>query len=205
MAQPQTPTRNRQKEVIAELKRVITQEFLELRLAYESDRPYWIVAYLARNLLELYVWTKYSLQSNAEASRFYEDSTRDLMDAMRAPSPTREDTERFLKQRADLIAFAKHFGFESVADPYTRVSKAAKAVDMKTFDTLNKLLSKFAHPTAMRIFACKAGSWGVEEQFVQFGLFLGNDALRLIGEFEQTSFSPFQITSKKPLQTDREA
>jgi hypothetical protein len=116
------------------------------------------VAWAARNLLELSIWVDYCNLSNAHAKRFRDDSARDLIGFSKAiqsiyvegygtPAQDLDDAMR------RLVAFAeKTFNVAGLDDDFERVSDAAEEVGRRTtFSSLNKLFSKFAHPTALSL------------------------------------------------------
>jgi hypothetical protein len=51
----------------------------------------------------------------------------------------------------ELATFAQSKGVLELDDEFKRVSEAAQEVGRPTFPSANKLLSKFAHPTALAI------------------------------------------------------
>ena len=115
-----------------------------------------VVAWVARNLLELLVWVRYCGASRDNAWRFHEDALRDtkgLVDlhakscaAMGLVDETSEIAAQKLRQVA-----SENLGFDEIGSDYRRVSKAAETpgVGLKNlFGPFNQTLSKFAHPTA---------------------------------------------------------
>lgn len=115
-----------------------------------------IVAWIARNLLELYVWVKYCGVSRENAWRFHEDALRDvkgLIDAHNKTCDTMGIEDDFSAIAADRIkeVSSKKLGLENIDSNFLTVAAAAKApgVDLGSFfGPLNRSLSKFAHPTA---------------------------------------------------------
>ena len=113
-------------------------------------------AWIARNLLEVWVWVRYCGVSRENAWRFHEDALRDLKglmesykkgcDAMRIP----DKTSALAAQRIQEVA-SKELGLEDISANYLTVSSAAKSpsVDLgERYGPFNQVLSKFAHPTA---------------------------------------------------------
>lgn len=99
-------------------------EYLALKCAYQRKQTgdAALLAWRARNLLELSVWVNYCAKSRENA--------------------------RHLSQRA------LSGGIESLERPYKRVSAAAVECGIgEQFRVSYKMLSKFAHPTAMQIVA----------------------------------------------------
>jgi hypothetical protein len=113
-----------------------------------------VVAWNARNLLELWIWIKYCAASRHNARRFYEDVLRDMRGLTDALSKLHlvtgvanefETTAR--KSIADVAR--EKLKIDSLDGSYSRVADAAKAIGLGDwFSASNTLLSKFAHPTA---------------------------------------------------------
>jgi hypothetical protein len=104
----------------------VFSEYLLLKRAYEDSRPEAsLLAWRARNLLELSVWCIYCSKSMQKARRFCVDAGWDVAAAQ---------------------------GTESLEHRYKSVSDAAIEIGMGNyFAARHKILSKFAHPTAMQI------------------------------------------------------
>ena len=114
-------------------------------------------AWLARNLLELWVWLKYCGVSRENAWRFQqEDALRDLKGLVKLhqescnvlgiENHTSATAEQLLKNVA-----ARELGLEDVDAKFLGVADASKAdsVDIgERFAPFHRTLSKFAHPTA---------------------------------------------------------
>lgn len=109
-------------------------------------------AWIARNLLELWIWASFCAASRENARRFYEDALRDvkgLCDSLNKASAVRGlktlDADTALAQ----VASTK-LGVTELDAKFLNVSDAAKAVGLheNSYAPLFKMLSKFAHPTA---------------------------------------------------------
>ena len=121
-----------------------------------------LLAWRARNLLELSVWSHWCAKSRDNARYVYEDAGRDvgnIFDALtKWGTETAQPTDwldpiaaakQDLSKRALLLG-----GIQSLEGAYKRVSEAAKECGIGEHFALGyKLLSKFAHPTAMQILA----------------------------------------------------
>lgn len=141
----------------------VFSEYLDLNRAYNEkrrgDAP--LVAWRARNLLELSVWSMYCAKSRENARRVYEDAVRDTRDIYNvfiewgtAKALPADWLDPLTDARQDLFDRAAAEGIESLEGPYTAVSKAAKECGIGDhFNVSYRMLSKFAHPTAMRILA----------------------------------------------------
>ena len=140
-------------------------EYMLLKKVYENrqrdDVP--LLAWRARNLLELSVWSTYCAQSRENARRLFEDAgrdSRDLFDAFikwgtQTAKPT-DWSNRLVSAKEDLSGRAFHNeGIDSFDGAYKGVSAAASECGLGVHFNLGfKLLSKFAHPTAMRVLSC---------------------------------------------------
>ncbi|MBE0619152.1 MAG: hypothetical protein IH605_01025 [Burkholderiales bacterium] len=113
-------------------------------------------AWIARNLLELWVWVKYCGVSRESAWKFHEDALRDakgltelhkqICDAMGI-----EDESSTIAAQLIADVASEKLGLEDINSNFLAVAKASKTpgVDLGSqFVALNKSLSKFAHPTA---------------------------------------------------------
>lgn len=111
-------------------------------------------AWNARNLLELWVWTKYCSTSRNNAKRFHEDAVRDFMGLAAVHSRMCEvagvyDALGAVGQDKLRKIAADQLGLATIDANYTRVSEAAKSLGMESlYAAHNQFLSKLAHPTA---------------------------------------------------------
>jgi hypothetical protein len=137
-------------------------EYMLLKKAYENrqrdDVP--LLAWRARNLLELSVWCTYCAQDRKNARLVFEDACRDareLFDAFikwgAATAKPVDWSNRLKSAKQGLSERAFHNeGIGSLDRAYKQVSDAARECGLGEHFSLGfKLLSKFAHPTAMRI------------------------------------------------------
>ena len=140
-------------------------EYLSLKWAYENEQDAPLLAWRARNLLELAVWTRYCAQDRENARRLFEDAgrdTREVYDKFLAfgkaglftgeiPS---DWAEPFENAKQALHERARAEGIDSLDGRYMDVSAAADECGIAAhFGLINKFLSKFTHPTALRILA----------------------------------------------------
>jgi hypothetical protein len=140
----------------------VFSEHLQLEKAYSASerRNESLLAWRARNLLELAVWAIYFCTNEENARRLYEDAGRDALDLVsafekwgkstQAPDwfQTLQDTKETLRQDAANV------GIQAPEGAYKRIDIAAQECGIgKHFAAENKFLSKFAHPTAMQILA----------------------------------------------------
>jgi hypothetical protein len=115
------------------------------------------LAWTTRNLLELSIWIDYCNLSDANAKRFRDDAARDLLGFSRAIQSLQvhetglEDAELKAAQQR-LATFAQSWGISALEDDFTKVSAAARDLGREaSYLSLNKLLSKLAHPTAWAV------------------------------------------------------
>jgi hypothetical protein len=133
-----------QTKALQNLEQAVERNLRELRHAFEQ-RSIDMVAWRARNLLELLIWVEYCASSQERAKRFCEDSLRDALHMHKLH--TEVATER--KRLSEML---KHSGIEKPENSYLPVSKAAEKLDKKDwFVYWNRLFSKFAHPTAIAV------------------------------------------------------
>src|SRR5208337_2235269 len=111
-------------------------------------------AWNSRNLLELWVWLKYCATPRENARRFHEDALRDMQGLTSALSKLHTlqgiPNEFEASARIKIAEAARDkLGLNSLDSDYTHVADAAKVVGLGDFfASNNRLLSKFAHPTA---------------------------------------------------------
>ena len=138
----------------------VLSEYHRLESAYSAERenaP--LLAWRARNLLELSVWATYFVTSRENARRLYEDAGRDILDLVSAfekwGQATAQSTDwlgPLASGKQDLSLRAAAEGIDTLEGSYKRVADAAKDCGMGDhFAVSFKMLSKFAHPTAMQI------------------------------------------------------
>lgn len=149
-------------QVFAFLCCELFSEYLAIKREYENPQhgDVSLLAWRARNLLELQVWSVYCATSRDNARRLFEDAGRDSREffdlylnwgtanQMAADwlDPI-EATKKDLQERARLIE-----GIESLDGSYKRVDRAAEECGFgDSFKVFYRTLSKFAHPTALRI------------------------------------------------------
>jgi hypothetical protein len=124
-------------------------------LAYTIEREALpAAAWNGRNLLELWIWTKYCSASRENAWKFHEDALRDILGLSEMNSRMCEafgvpdNYGASSRDKANRVAI-ETLGLTSIDSNFTRVLDAAKAVGLeKQYGAINKYLSKLAHPTA---------------------------------------------------------
>ena len=168
----------------------VFSEYRALRRVYEENRDgdTSLLAWRARNLLELSVWAMHCSKNRENARRLYEDAGRDALEIFSVFSKwgiTTEQTadwiDRLANAKESLGQRAAAEGIQSLDGPYRPVSKAAEECGMGDhFRVSYKMLSKFAHPTAMQLLAPP----NEEKNSLQRDVFYGKGCLYFGGAFE---------------------
>jgi hypothetical protein len=168
----------------------------ELERAFRQERIT-TLAWAVRNILELSVWVDYCNIDIAHATRFREDSARDLLGLTKAIEALH--FEKYGTVHAglrtaqnDLESFATSvFGMGTLGDDFERVVKAADELGWrKRFLAMNKILSKYAHPTAWAVNAADSieADAGFREMFLLDGIEMASASLTNIRRFILLSY-----------------
>jgi hypothetical protein len=177
-------------QLFASLCFQVFSEYLSLKCAYENEHhdDVSLLAWRARNLLELSVWSTYCAKSRQNAWRVYEDAGRDVRGIYNAfltwgavTGQAKDWMEPITAAKQNLSQRALALdGIESLEGPYKQVRAAAKECDLRDHFSLSyKMLSKFSHPSAMRIVAPPSGP----TKAVQRDFFFGWGCLFFLGAF----------------------
>jgi hypothetical protein len=166
----------------------------DLHDAYDKRRVM-TVAWIARSLLEIFVWIQYCNVSEANAKRFFEDVARDFHGYCKALEKLNVDHQPGIDQSRDLV---KRFsesaiseGILDVADGYKDVRDAAAEIGVGSFYAgLNKIYSKLAHPTALALDAAfrKVGRENYRDLFVVDAMQFAIRALSDIEDFVREGY-----------------
>lgn len=166
----------------------VLSEYHRLERAYSAEgENASLLAWRARNLLELSVWATYFVTSRENARRLYEDAGRDILDLVSAFEKWGQATAQpadwlgpLASGKQDLSQRAAADGIETLEGTYKRVADAAKECGMSDhFAVSFKMLSKFAHPTAMQIL----GAPDEGRQALQRDCFFSQGCLFFTGAF----------------------
>jgi len=147
--------------------------FSELAMQYamvekeynDKDRRFAIarpatLAWRARNMLELSIWTAFCYGSRDNARRFYEDKHRDMLNwvtsvqKMVALLPDAEIAWRTfpIESKARITKVAEDEKIADIDESFTKINAAAVEIGLDSFFlSMNKFFSKFAHPTALTV------------------------------------------------------
>jgi hypothetical protein len=171
------------------LEQTYTQKTLSIGFSRTAE-----LAWRSRNILEVTVWALYCLSDKSRAYQFYGDRRRDLADWVSAfqqlaafaaefeSLPEELDRSQFQRCKEELEALVHHIksgsqevGLSNAAmnKSYKRLNNAAEDLgdEGKTFNRINTILSKFAHPTAFTIFTFP--DQGIADQFADIFYVLG--------------------------------
>ena len=164
-------------------------EYLLLKKDYTErhERNVSLLAWRARNLLELFTWANFFVKSRENARRLYEDAGRDHLDILDAFEKWGQVTEQsadwsqsFASGKEELSKRAAADGILTFDGPYKRVADAAQDTGVNLhFGVSYKMLSKFAHPTALQIL----GTAGDERRTLQRDYFFSQGCLYFVGAF----------------------
>jgi hypothetical protein len=171
-------------EILQRLSHVIAKEKEILVNSYDHGVPVSMVAWLARNILELLVWVRYCSKSPELAQQFLTDALRDTIEALDVGTKLAQNPSQFVAAKEGLITTATDDGYENLDHSFTLVSAAAKEVGAgDLFKTYNKLLSKFAHPTAMLVFSNSGETQEhMKKRFYEMAMFFALHGQRIIDE-----------------------
>lgn len=179
----------------------IFSQYLFLKLNYEEKQDKTsLLAWRARNLLELSVWSIYCSQSRENARHLYEDAGRDVLGLFSAftkwGTATAQDPEWLdlltgAKQRLSQQAVSD--GIASLDGPFTEVRDAAVDVGIgEHFRLSYRMLSKFAHPTAMQIL----GLPDEAKEAILNDMFFSQGCLFFTGAFQAVERQLVQVVGK---------
>lgn len=118
-----------------------------------------VIAFAARNLLELSIWIRFCGQSAAHSRRFYEDKFKDGLGFYNALTrwvgcvPNQDLASMAIDaQKKVLKGLASSVGADVSDDDYTKVARAADELGGREyFTSLNTMLSKVAHPASTMV------------------------------------------------------
>jgi len=133
----------------------------QLKIGYDNKNNH-LLAWACRNLLELVIFTKFVLISEANARRFAEDRLIDGCDIIKSlrTLELHVDPKSDTSLLDDALARMKaQMAAENVtATRYLATGSLADMVGMKEdFDCMNRVCSKLVHPTAWSILAVNKG------------------------------------------------
>jgi len=175
----------------------LEQAYLERRITK--------LAWATRNLLELSVWVDHCNLSDTNARHFRDDAMRDLYGLSRAVQRSIEvessANDSVLERKlAELATFAQSMGVQALGDDFTRVSDAAQALGRQpAFGSTNKLLSKFAHPTAWAVHTVTSAEAdeGYRLMFLADGVAFAINSLIAIRKFVREYYPQIAMTEKE--------
>lgn len=148
--------------VISALSSATKTNYATLRNAFERDEQT-LMAWSCRNLLEIAIFTKFVLCSKVNADEFAADR---LIDGLQIGTSLRK-LELYLNPKLTISAldpvierFAKQMSDEGVTrGTYRNAREIATQVGMLgEYEIINKVCSKFVHPTAWSLFTADMGA-----------------------------------------------
>ncbi len=148
--------------IVSALSDATKTNYVTLRKAFDDDEQT-LMAWSCRNLLEIAVFTKFALSSKANADEFAADR---LIDGLQIGNSLKR-LELYLNPELTTSAldpviekYAKQMRDEGIARTTFRpVRDLAKQVGLLDhYETMNKVCSKFVHPTAWSLFTADIGS-----------------------------------------------
>jgi hypothetical protein len=151
----------------------VSSEYSLLKFAHQEEQSAALIAWRARNLLELAVWCFYCEKNRENAHRLYEDAGRDvrgLIDVFAEWAGAIGQDPQFRGAKQDLLQRAADHGVDSIDGPYKKVGDAAEECGLRdVYRAAYRMLSKFAHPTAMQIIALPNEAQTTLQRDVFFG------------------------------------
>jgi hypothetical protein len=191
------PTLEEQLGVLRAIKETVDFNLSELDRAY-TDRQIGAVAWLSRNLLELAIWSEHCAVSKENAKEFLLDSARDACDVLNIPDgPWLHNSLKPTRQV--LLDNAATDGFDIEQD-YARVSTVAMKLGRDdVFKHLNKMFSKYAHPTALAIFSATGGTAeeALRKKFHELGRTLAESALTILNDAGQRIWTEIKSNTQE--------
>jgi hypothetical protein len=168
----------------------LSSEYVLLKRDFQSrqGKNPALLAWRARNLLELSVWCVYCAKSADNAYRLYVDAGRDATDIYDAFAKWGNENamdpswlDPLAAAERDIAQGALACGIGSLKGRYKNVREAAGECGLGgTFRPAYLTLSKFAHPTAMQILAPSADA----TKNAQRDFFFSQGCLFFVGAFE---------------------
>jgi hypothetical protein len=158
---------------------------------------YEYLGWCCRNLLELLVWALYVTTSRENARRLFEDYIIDaehLITNLRAllhifsagPHPELDRNLETLAQQESILRQERAQSSLPVDSKYLDVGRIAKEVGMaERFASMNRILSKLAHPTSLSILLVLTpdSDAGLRTFMFRMGLISAKDCLDVVCEY----------------------
>jgi hypothetical protein len=120
----------------------------------DSRRQITRVAWGARNLLELQLWTLWVVRSPQNARRFHEDMICDFREMIDQLNGAPNSAAAIKKAKGSINELLPLLKATNVNSKHLVIAEVAKELGgQKRFELVNKYLSKFVHPTSLSIHA----------------------------------------------------
>lgn len=164
-SQSNTFNNSRQRKVFYELLCVLRTEYECIKHDYYENKftSRSLLAWRARNLLEINTWCRFCCEEKENAEEFFKWAGEDQLELEKELEKWGEVTdqspewfEKIERTRQDIYDQAKKRGVSDLKAKYKSPAEAAKAIGHdKDFKIHNKILSKFAHPTPMVVLSAE--------------------------------------------------
>ena len=158
---------SRQQKVFFELLCALRTEYDSLEYDYRENKytSRSLLAWRARNILEINTWLRFCCEETQNAEEFFKWAGEDQLELEDRLEKWGEDTdqppewfEKIERVRKYILDQSEERGIPDLKSKYRSPSEVAKAFDHdKNFKIHNKILSKFAHPTPMYILSKEQG------------------------------------------------
>jgi hypothetical protein len=167
----------------------VCSEYSALESAYTENRKWDVslIAWRARNLLELSIWATYFAKDRKNARRLYEDAGRDTFEIFgkfekwgKTTAQVVDWLDPITRGKRELSDRAAKEGIDTLEGGHFPVHLAAAECGMDDhYAVANKMFSKFAHPTAMQML----GNSDDVQRALQRDCFFSQGCLYFIGAF----------------------
>lgn len=179
-----------QVEVFGGLCFQVLSEFSSLQKAHAADKadPS-LLAWRARNLLELSIWSIYFSKNSDNARCLYVDAGRDAQDLLTTVEnwglTNDANADWVFAIKAGKLNFSSQAiskGIQELDTPYMRINNVDNEIGIQTqFTVMNKFLSKFAHPTAMQILGSDDTQRSLQSNhFYELGCYFFSEGFRAL-------------------------
>lgn len=163
---PETFSSSQQRTVFYTLFFALRTEYDALNHDYKENKytSRSLLAWRARNLLELNMWARFCCEDDVNAKIFFEEAGKDQLELQEKleqwGKETNQSPEWFderEKNKQDIHDQAKKHGITKLNSKFYSLLNISKTIGHdKAYKIHNKILSKFAHPTAMLLFSIES-------------------------------------------------
>ena len=182
-------------DLVLKLMQSVGRVGSDLLSATELPEALSTVAWNARNMAEMWIWTKYCGSSKENAWRFHSDALRDSkgivlsLAQLNKFAGSRWEQEQHMDEILDHVAQTR-LGLDSIDASYASVSSAAKEMGLSEwYLPTDRFLSKCAHPTAILVIGIMHQTESLRDM-QSVCLLLGTRAARQCNLICNGSFTP---------------